>query len=89
MPGGDLRVTEGEYLASTPSLTASCPFAPEYFGWSNLPSSSLKWRWPSPGLAFLPTSFGASLKPDSLTLAVTVLATELPSFGETNATLAR
>jgi hypothetical protein len=82
-------VTAGEYMPSTPSLTASFPFAPEYLGWSNLPSSILKWRWPSPAFGFLPTSCGASLKLDSVTLAVTVLPTELPFFGETKATVAR
>src|SRR5215212_12072778 len=80
--------TEGEYLPFTPSLTASWPFLPEYSGWSYLPSSIEKCRWPSPCFGFLPTSWGASLKPVSLTLAVTVLEVVAPDFGATKLTLA-
>src|SRR5438045_2669735 len=81
-------VTDGEYLPLTPSLTASCPFAPEYFGWSNLPPSIAKWRWPSPWTGGLPTACGASLKPLTLTFTFTVVPLVPPDLGATNATLA-
>src|SRR2546423_8222459 len=81
-------VTDGEYLPLTPSFTASLPFAPEYLGWSNLPPSIAKWRWPSPWTGGLPTACGASLKPLTLTFTLTVPGLVPPSFGLTNLTFA-
>src|SRR5205807_5575852 len=81
-------VTDGEYFPLTPSFTASVPFAPEYFGWSNLPPSSEKCRCPSPCFAGLPTFCGAILKLVSLTTTFTVELVVEPFVGLTNATFA-
>src|SRR4051794_14032200 len=81
-------VTEGEYFPFTPSLTASLPLAPEYFGWSNSPSSIEKCRCPCPFCGFLPTASGSRVNPVSLTWAVTSLATAATAFGFRNDTFA-
>src|ERR671932_1706230 len=79
-------MTDGEYFPVTPSFAASLPFAPEYFGKSNLPPSSEKWRWPLPSCGFLPTSFASSLKFDRVTTAVNFDPTFESGFGFLNAT---
>src|SRR5215210_6449855 len=81
-----LGVTDGEYLPLTPSLTASLPFAPEYFGWSYLPSSIEKWRCPCPFCFFLPTAAGSSVKSVTLTRTATGFDRVAPSVGLPKAT---
>src|SRR5215217_4781398 len=81
-------LTDGEYLPFTPSLTASLPLAPEYLGWSNLPSSIEKCRCPWPFCGVLPTAAGSSVKPVSSTLTLAGPGTVAPSLGDTKLTLA-
>src|SRR5919199_6085800 len=79
-------LSAGEYVPAAPSFLAIFPFGPEYFGKSNFPPSSEKWRCPLPGCGALPTAFGSILKLVSLTLAVNFRLTLAFGLGFTNPT---
>src|SRR5262249_7501369 len=92
LPGGRFEYvmcgsSDGEYLPSTPSCSASLPFAPEYLELSYLPPSIAKWRGPTAGCGDLPTAVGSILKLVSLTLTLTVPSDVASGFGDVNATL--